>query len=29
MIAWTENSGEIMPVEVLLIEEKGNPNHGD
>lgn len=23
-IAWTENGGEIMPVEVLLIEGKGN-----
>ncbi|MEW5872474.1 MAG: endopeptidase La [Chloroflexota bacterium] len=23
-VAWTENGGEIMPVEVLLIEGKGN-----
>jgi ATP-dependent Lon protease len=23
-IAWTENGGEIMPVEVLLVEGKGN-----
>jgi ATP-dependent Lon protease len=23
-IAWTENGGEIMPVEILLIEGKGN-----
>ena len=23
-IAWTENGGEIMPVEVLLMEGKGN-----
>ena len=23
-IAWTENGGEIMPVEVLLLEGKGN-----
>ena len=25
-IAWTENSGEIMPVEVLVVEGKGNLN---
>ncbi len=23
-IAWTENGGEIMPVEVLILEGKGN-----
>jgi ATP-dependent Lon protease len=23
-VAWTENGGEIMPVEVLLMEGKGN-----
>ena len=23
-IAWTENGGEIMPIEILILEGKGN-----